>query len=125
MNILIYNSSHADADAILDQQLNSISGCSLIFTKNHEHFRREFTTCFSGETLVVFFIYQEPDMAFIESLQAGFVDIKLIINLSGNNDSIQSRALKLHPRIITDFDENPDLLTGVIQGIVKEKLKHS
>jgi len=124
MKILIFNNQNTTIDKKIRHALKTFPECQVIVTKDHLRFRRDFSLCLSGETIVIFFITSESDMVFLESMHSNFVDIKLIANLSKRKKAFQSRVLKLNPRIITNSDENPDLLLGSIQGIVKEKLKN-
>jgi hypothetical protein len=121
MKILIYNNNE-----IINQKiqiaLNAFENCQVILSKDYHTFKKEFSFCLCGETIIVFFISDESDIGFLESMQKKFVDIKLIINIS--EKKTYQRALKLQPRVITNADENTELLLGVIQGCVKEKLKN-
>jgi lantibiotic modifying enzyme len=122
MKILIFNSHKEKIIQEIQYALKSFQNCQVILTKDHHEFKKQLPNCFSGETIVVFFINTEKDMVFLESMQNHFVDIKLVINQSERKKSFISRSLKLHPRIITHSDENSELLLGVIQGIIKKNI---
>ena len=124
MKILIFNNQNEKINQKIQYALNAYQNCQLILTKDHHTFTKEFSFCLSGETIIVFFINNKNDMDFLESIHTQFVDIKLIVDQSERKKSFQSRVLELHPRMITNFDENSELLIGVVQGIVKEKLKN-
>lgn len=49
-----------------------------------------------------------------------FVDTKLLINMAGGNGQLVARAYKRNPRIVTRFDDQPELLFITIQGIERE-----
>ncbi len=123
MKILIYNNHNDEVIQRIQNTLNTFQNCQIIFSQDYHTFKKKFSFCLSGETLIVFFIKNELDIRFLESIHNDFVDIKLIIDLS-ENKSYQARALKLQPRLITNADENTELLIGVIQGCVKENLKN-
>ncbi len=123
MKILTFNSQHDEIVSKIRHSTMKFQNCPVILTKNFHTFKKEFSSCLSGETLIVFFLNNELDMRFLESIRYDFVDIKLIIDISGGTQ-YQDRALKLHPRIITNVNENLDLLLGVIQGCLKENMKN-
>ncbi len=124
MKILIYNTYNEKMTEEIRHTISVYKNCQIIPAKNYNTFKKEFSLCLSGETIVVFFIKNEKDMNFLESIQGSFLDIKLIVNLTESEISFQSRILKLQPRIITDSDKNSILLTGTIQGMIKEKQKN-
>ena len=124
MKILIFNRHNEKINLEIQYALKACQICQLILTKDHHTFTKEFSPCLSGETVIVFFINNENDMKFLESIHTQFVDIKLIVDQSERKKSFQSRVLNLHPRMITNSDENSELLVGVVQGIVMEKLKN-
>jgi hypothetical protein len=134
MRILIYNNNEVNNEANSEVNNESVrskiqtalklfENCQVILSEDYSGFKKEFSLCLSGETIIVFFIKNEIDLNFLESIQRDFVDVKLIINIA-EKKLYQARALKLRPRIITNADEDIQLLLGVIQGGVKEKFKN-
>ena len=123
MKVLIYNPYRR---YITQQRINSVSGydkCRIVPTEDLFVFKYAFNECLSGETIVVFFIENETDMAFLEDMNSKFVDIKLIVNHPDENDKFRARILKLYPRFVTVSDDCDRLLPEVVPGLVRQQLQ--
>ena len=125
MKILIFSIGNETISQKIIDGLNQFKNCQIILLEDHQSFKKEFRHCFSGETVVVFFIEGEEDMSFLESMEKEFVDIKLIINQPDHTNSFYGRILSLHPRLITNIRECRELLPGVVRKTVIEMLKTS
>lgn len=79
---------------------------------------------YAGETLMLFFIEAESDMVFLEQIQKGFMDIKLVVYFACEKNGMMARAYKCFPRLITGDFDRADLLVAAIKGIA-ETLRQS
>lgn len=70
---------------------------------------------------MVFSVYDEDDVYFLESMQNDFVDIKLLVNRMAGTESLQDRIFKLNPRIVTSIDSENcfNLLPDAVARIIK------
>ncbi len=75
-------------------------------------------SCFAGETLVVFFVHGKKEMAFLESVEMDFMDIKLVIYLMEKETGLFARAHKLDPRVVTGAFDSDELLIAAVKGIL-------
>lgn len=125
IKILVFNDENQKINQKIDHALTMVENkYQLILTRDYLTFKEAFSFCFSGETVIVFFVSSETDMAFLESMQSKFVDIKLIVNQPEQNSCFESRIVKLFPRAITDSHDCDALIPGMIVGMVKEKIRH-
>ena len=76
--------------------------------------------CFSGETIVVYFVTSTSDLTYLDTLESKLLDIKLLLNLVRPENRLLLRAYKLHPRFITMPHDPPELLAKTINGIIRE-----
>lgn len=119
MRILFYSSDQKDLLAVPNSELIKKSKTTVILSVDYSEFQKEFQKCFSGETIVIFYIKNEDDLNFIESIEKIFFDVKLIINYSGASDVFLKRIFKLNPRVITNTAQNPQLLKEALMGLIK------
>lgn len=86
---------------------------------SHEAFVQAYTQCLSGETIIVFFVGSDDDLAFLESMQEKFLDTKLLLSISDDDARRVARAYRLHPRLLVSLDDAPTLLCMTLLGIVR------
>ncbi|MBA3012579.1 MAG: hypothetical protein FP812_20425 [Desulfobacula sp.] len=79
MKVLIYNRQDWDIIGRLQQTLKAMGNIRLLHARDRKGFKHALSSCFAGETLVVFFVEGKKDMVFLESEEMEFMDIKLII----------------------------------------------
>ncbi len=120
MNIIIYN----DEDHTTIQAIETIGlmfkECRVIRVMDHNMFKKRLATCLAGESVIIFFINKEENMRFLESMAKYFVDIKLLIYLTRDNNRLASRAYDLAPRIVISNDSSKELLPAVLERILKQ-----
>lgn len=80
--------------------------------------RRALAGCMDGESILVFFITDPADMAFLETQAREFIDMKLIIFLENHDPELADRAYRLKPRLVIDSRDSPALLPGAVEGIL-------
>lgn len=121
MSILIFKQGEKSAISEDIAAMPLPEGCKVIETIDQVSFLKAYSQCFSGETLVVFFAEDSEDMDFLEKTYKTFVDIKLLIHLSDNINSLYERALQLYPRLIsTQNGDEYMLLLKAIEVIAKK-----
>lgn len=90
------------------------------FVSSHAVFQTALAECFSGETIVVFFVHDADELAYLETMESKLLDTKLVLNLGTTENRLLLHAYKLHPRFISLPHDPPDLLAMTINGIVRE-----
>ena len=128
MKIIIYNPYFTTLNQQFLKRIEAFSKSLGIITSNHDQFQSEFTKCFSGETIVVFYIGVEADVTFLEKVQQQFVDIKLLVNLTPHLEGYCNRIRKLDPRIVhigadcSCGEQCSCLLPHAVQAILEKRL---
>ena len=120
MKILIYDSRNKQDKDSINTLVETFTSCQILFTDNYYSFETKLLSCYSGETVIVFFVNEEKDMDFLESTMKNLTDIKLIVNLLEKTSSLESRAYAIGARLVTKTDDNEVLLPLGLQGIIKE-----
>jgi|GEM_PF-1817506 len=90
------------------------------YASTHGAFKQLYAQCLSGETIVVFFVNDDADMAFLEVMEKDFVDTKLLVSIANGNEQWVARAYKQKPRIVTRSYDHPELLAMTIKGIARQ-----
>ncbi len=79
MGILIYvNSENYQAYQQLDA-IHKLVPYPRSYVSSHEAFKQAYGQCLSGETIVVFFVNDDADLAFLEVMEKDFVDTKQLL----------------------------------------------
>ncbi|MBN1828046.1 MAG: hypothetical protein JW884_02725 [Deltaproteobacteria bacterium] len=116
MKLLVYINQ---GDRLGRSILNNVAmapDMSVVIVNAYEPFRREFRSCFSGETIIVFSIYNEEDLRFLEFTARDFVDVKLIVIMKTMEDSLRERLRLLNPRLVMPASEEcRNMLIGFIR----------
>jgi hypothetical protein len=122
MKLLIFNPYYKDVTLKIIEAIRDLHPCEIVDTLDHFSFRTALTSCLSGETVIVFFVFIEKDMTFLEDIYSKFFDVKLIVNHPDHLDQYQTRILNLYPRMLTVTEKCSLILPGAVRGIVKQKL---
>ncbi|MCP3887321.1 MAG: hypothetical protein GY702_00390 [Desulfobulbaceae bacterium] len=121
MKVLLYNPHLPDLNRDITNKILNNGGCNISEVYTYDEFREEFSSCLSGDTIVVFSLHDEEDVRFLESMKNDFVDIKLLVNSMAGMEKLQDRIFKLYPRIVTSTDSKacfgllPDAIARMVQ----------
>ena len=118
MKILIYANPESDQAFRQIHILRKTIPYPAQVVTSHEAFEQALTRCLSGETIIVFFVSNDADLIFLESMQEKFLDTKLLLSIFDDEPQRVVRAYRLHPRLLVSFDEGPTLLCMTLSGIV-------
>ncbi|MBU0972997.1 MAG: hypothetical protein KKC20_20295 [Proteobacteria bacterium] len=118
MKVLIYNRQDWDIIESLQQTLKAMGNIHLCRARDRKGFKKALSSCFAGETLVVFFVEEKRDMIFLESVEMEFMDIKLIIYFTDKKTDLFARAYKLYPRVVTGAFDSDAFLPAAVRGIL-------
>lgn len=118
MKLLIYSRQDRGIINSIEQVITALGNITLEHARDQQAFRHALRTCYAGETLMVFFVDDKPDMAFLESVEMDFMDIKLVIYLGDKGTEFFARAYKLGPRMVTGGFDTDDLLLAAVKGIL-------
>ncbi len=118
MKILIFSRQDHKIIRKIEQAITAFSSISLEQVSDRKKFKQALNSCFAGETLVVFFVDGKKDMAFLESVEMHFMDIKLLIYFIEKDTDMFSRAYKLDPRVVTGAFDCDEFLPAAVQGIL-------
>lgn len=127
MKILLYNPLFLLLNKEIVKALVNQDDCYVFELQNYAEFKEAFSQCYIGETLVVFSIYEESDVVFLESIQELLIDVKLLIHVMVDHDLFQNRLLRLFPRVYTTLDTQlaVQLFPEAVYNIVQEHLKRT
>ena len=118
MKLLIYSRQDRGIIKPIEQVIAALGDINLEYTRDQQAFKHALRTCYAGETLVVFFVDDKRDMAFLESVGMDFMDIKLVIYFGDKGTDLFVRAYKLGPRMVTGAFDTDDLLLAAVKGIL-------
>ncbi len=116
MKILVFSREYRDC--IKDLEGVAEKSASVIRVRDENDCRAALTQCMDGETILIFFITNEKEMAFLETQARYFIDMKLIICLESSDAELSARAYRLKPRLVLDPRASQDLLAGAAKGIM-------
>jgi len=119
MKLLIYSRQDRGIIKSIEQVITALGGdINMEHARDQKEFKHASKFCYTGETLVVFFVDKKTDMAFLESVEMDFMDIKLVIYLGDKETDLIVRAYKLYPRVVTGAFDKDDLLLAAVKGIL-------
>jgi|GEM_PF-6490536 hypothetical protein len=122
MEVLVF-SKHS-RDYIGDLKAVAGTFASVIQLDDETRCKAALARCLDGETILIFCIRNEADMAFLEAQARQFIDMRLIICLETHDAELSARAYGLKPRLVLDPRASPALLPGVVKGILKGFLSY-
>ena len=118
MKVLIYSRQDHGITKRIEQVVADFGNICLEYARDQKKFKHASASCFAGETLVIFFVDGRKDMAFLESVEMAFMDIKLVIYFTDNKADLLTRAYKLYPRVVTGTFDSDELLPAAVKGIL-------
>ncbi len=124
MKVLMFNPYNENMTREIKGAIGGIEQCRLAQALDHPSFEAEFSSCLSGETIIVFFVNDEEDLLFLENIQNKFVDIKLMTILRERTPGFYDRILKLCPRVLAVSGECDRLIPEALLGLVREKIQY-
>lgn len=118
VNLIIYSDApHQTIQSIRDA-VASRADCRVCRVKTHQDFQRELTAALSGESLVIYFVNRPLDMVFLESVAASFMDIKMVICQTLEDDELMMKAYALSPRMVLNRWNIGAMLPHVVDSMV-------
>ncbi len=118
MNFLIYSRK---SQSLVGELVSEYTGKVKTFhARDRQSFKRDYQDCFSGETLVLFFIEDPGDFDVLSSVSRYFVDVKLLIYLVGEAKTLMPKAFGYYPRWVTGSFEPDSHLHQVVAGILSD-----
>ena len=118
MKLLIYSRQDRGIIKSIEQVITALGDINLEHARDQQAFKYALSTCYAGETLVIIFVADKKDMAFLESVEMDFMDIKLVIYFGDKDTDLFARAYKLSPRMVTGAFDTDDLLLAAVKGIL-------
>lgn len=118
MKVLIYSRQDHEIIKRIEQVVADFGNIGLEFARDQKKFQQASASCFAGETLVIFFVDGKKDMAFLESVEMDFMDIKLVIYFTDKQADLLARAYKLYPRVVTGSFDSDERLPAAVKGIL-------
>jgi len=118
MKTLIFSRQDHVIIQSIEQVIISLGNIDLEYVRGPGEFKQALKLCYAGETLVVFFVHGKNDLAFLESVEMDFMDIKLVIYFIDREDDLLARAYKMDPRIVTGAFDSDELLIAAVRGIL-------
>ncbi len=119
LDIIIYDrNDHFTIKAVYNKSM-MFSNCNIIRIKEHTELKRKLSLCLAGECILITYINKEKDMTFLELMQEYFIDIKLIIYITFQDNDITSRAYALSPRMVVSNNNCRELLPASVAKIMK------
>ncbi len=130
MKILLFNPMLPKLNREVIKKLSGRIDCKIIEISDYEHFSDTLRGSLSGDTIVVFSVYDENDLCFLESIKDFLLDVKLLINEMTDQDIFSRRVYKLYPRLSLNMDSTlalrviPDAVLGIINEQMRNETYH-
>ena len=126
MKILLFNPMLPKLNREVIKKLSDRIDCKIIVISDYENFSDTLRGSLSGETIIVFSVYDENDLRFLESIKDFLLDVKLLINEMTDQDLFRCRVYKLYPRLCLNMDSTLALLIipDAVLGIINEQMRN-
>ncbi len=117
MNILIYAAPDNHQAGRQLEAIRNLVPYAAEVVDSHTAFEKKYARCLSSAAIVVFFVSNSADLSFLEQMQNDFMDTKLLLSITAENEQLEERAFKLSPRLVNRVNDRPMLLPMMVRGI--------